>query len=428
MKFVDLVKIKIKSGKGGDGMTSFRREKYVPRGGPSGGDGGRGGDVIFEGDENLTTLLDYRYERHRSAEDGEKGQSKKKHGKDGEDRVLHVPVGTTIFNDATGKILADITEHAQRAVVLKGGRGGRGNVKFTTSRNTAPRISENGEPGSELEVRLELKLLADVGLIGKPSVGKSTILSVISKSRPKIADYHFTTLAPNLGVTGTNDERSFVVADLPGLIEGASQGQGLGIQFLRHIERTRVILHVVDMSAFEGRDPYEDYTNINSELKAYGYGLEERPQVVIANKMDMPSAEANLEAFKERYDDAYPIVPISAHTQENIDQMLLKTADVLDEQPPFSPYRQEEFEEHVTYTFEPEDTEFTIRKGDDGIFEIGGEAMQRLFEMTDFSEDESVRRFARQMRSLGVDRELRKLGVENGDTVRLFDVEFEFID
>ncbi|MFW5893038.1 MAG: GTPase ObgE [Bacillota bacterium] len=428
MKFVDLVKIKIKSGKGGDGMTSFRREKYVPRGGPSGGDGGHGGNIVFEGDENLTTLLDYRYERHRSAPDGENGQSKKKHGKDGEDRVLKVPVGTTIFNDATGKILADITDHGQQAIVLRGGRGGRGNVKFTTSRNTAPRISENGEPGSELDVRLELKLLADVGLIGKPSVGKSTILSVISKSRPKIADYHFTTIQPNLGVAGTNDDRSFVVADLPGLIEGASEGHGLGIQFLRHIERTRVILHVVDMSAFEGRDPYEDYKNINAELKAYGYGLEERPQVVIANKMDMPDSKENLEAFKARYEDPYPIIPISAHTHENIDKMLLKTADVLDEQPKFSPYNQADFEEHVTYTFEPEDTPFTIRKGDDGIFEIGGEAMQRLFEMTNFKEDESVRRFGRQLKNLGVDRELRNLGVENGDTVRIFDAEFEFVD
>ncbi len=428
MKFVDLVKIKIKSGKGGDGMTSFRREKYVPKGGPSGGDGGRGGDVIFEGDENLTTLLDYRYERHRTAENGENGQSKKKHGKDGEDRVLKVPVGTTIFNDESKKILADITEHGQRAIVLKGGRGGRGNVKFTTSRNTAPRISENGEPGKELEVRLELKLLADVGLIGKPSVGKSTILSVISKSRPKIADYHFTTIQPNLGVTGTTDERSFVVADLPGLIEGASEGHGLGIQFLRHIERTRVILHVVDMSAFEGREPFEDYKNINAELKAYGYGLEHRPQIVIANKMDMPDAEANLEAFKARYEDDYPIIPISAHTRHNIEKMLLKTADLLDSQPVFSPYEQDDFEEHVTYTFEPEDTPFTIRKGDDGIFEIGGDAMERLFEMTNFKEDESVRRFSRQLKELGVDGELRNLGVEHGDTIRIFGVEFEFID
>ncbi|MGM0435810.1 MAG: GTPase ObgE [Bacillota bacterium] len=426
--FVDLVKIKIKSGKGGDGMAAFRREKYVPKGGPSGGDGGRGGNVVFVGDEGLTTLLDYRYDRHRSAEDGGNGENKKKHGKDGEDAFLKVPVGTTIFNEENGKVLADITEHGQKAVILRGGRGGRGNVKFTTSRNTAPKISENGEPGAELEVRLELKLLADVGLLGKPSVGKSTLLSVISKSRPKIADYHFTTIQPNLGVTATSDQRSFVVADLPGLIEGASQGHGLGMQFLRHIERTRVILHVLDMSAFEGRDPYEDYININKELKEYGFDLENRPQIVIANKMDMPDSEANLESFKERYEDSYPIIPISALTHDNLDKMLLKTADLLDELPIFSPYDKKDFEEHVTYTFQPGDTPFTIRKGDDGIFEIGGEGLQRLFEMTDFKEDQSVRRFARQLKIMGVDKELRNLGVENGDTVRIFNNEFEFLD
>ena len=426
--FVDLVKIKIKSGKGGDGMAAFRREKYVPKGGPSGGDGGRGGNVVFVGDEGITTLLDFRYDRHRSAEDGGNGQSKKKHGKGGEDAFLKVPVGTTVFNDITGKVLADITEHDQKAVILRGGRGGRGNVKFTTSRNTAPKISENGEPGAELEIRLELKLLADVGLIGKPSVGKSTILSVISKSRPKIADYHFTTIQPNLGVTATSDKRSFVVADLPGLIEGASQGHGLGYQFLRHIERTRVILHVVDMSAFEGRDPFEDYTNINNELREYGFDLENRPQVVIANKMDMPDSKANLEAFKAHYEDLYPIIPISALTHENLDKMLLKTADILDELPIFSPYDKEDFEEHVTYTFQPEDTPFTIRKGDDGLFEIGGEGLQRLFEMTDFKEDQSVRRFARQLKIMGVDKELRNLGVKNKDTIKIFSNEFEFLD
>ncbi len=426
--FVDLVKLTIQSGKGGDGMSAFRREKYVPKGGPSGGDGGRGGHVIFEGDEGLSTLLEYRYNKHRKADDGEAGKNKKMHGGNGEDLVMKVPVGTTIFNDKTNKVVADITEHKQQAIVLQGGRGGRGNVKFMNSRNTAPDIAEKGEPGHELDIRIELKLLADVGLIGMPSVGKSTLISAISASKPKIADYHFTTIKPNLGVVGTTDQRSFVAADLPGLIEGASLGQGLGTQFLRHIERTRVILHVVDMSAFEGRDPYEDFQTINQELINYKKDLETRPQIIVANKMDMPDAEANLEKFKTQYQGEAEIIPISAYTRKNIDYLLLKTADLLDSIPQSSLYDSDDFEAFVTYQFEGHEQPYTIKKGDDGIYEIEGDGLKRLFEMTDFSKEESIRRFARQLRGLGIDRELRDLGVEHGDVVRIFDVSFEFID
>ncbi len=426
--FVDLVKINIQSGKGGDGMSAFRREKYVPKGGPAGGDGGRGGHVIFEGDEGLSTLLEFRYNKIRKADDGKPGQNKKMHGANGKDLVLKVPVGTTVFNKKTNKVIADITEHKQQAIVLHGGRGGRGNVKFTTSRNTAPDIAEKGEPSAEMDIRIELKLLADVGLVGMPSVGKSTLISAISASKPKIADYHFTTITPNLGVVGTSDQRSFVAADLPGLIEGAAQGQGLGIQFLRHIERTRIILHVIDMSGYEGRDPFEDFQAINRELIAYRHDLESRPQIIVANKMDMPESKENLKSFKDRYDGGAEIIPISAYTRENLDLLLLKTADLLETIPLHSLYATEDFEELVTYHFEGHESPYTIKKGDDGTYEIGGEGLRRLFEMTDFSKDQSIKRFARQLRGLGIDRELRELGVENGDTVRIFDVSFEFLD
>lgn len=425
--FVDLVKMTIESGKGGDGMSAFRREKYVPKGGPSGGDGGRGGHVVFEGDEGLSTLLEFRYNKIRKASDGENGKNKKMHGKDGEDLVLKVPVGTTIFNQQNNRVLADITEHKQRAIVLRGGRGGRGNVKFTSSKNTAPDIAERGEPGDDLDIRLELKLLADVGLIGMPSVGKSTLISAISAARPKTADYHFTTLSPNLGVVGTNDQRSFVCADMPGLIKGAAMGSGLGAQFLRHIERTRVLLHIIDMSGFEGRDPYEDYETINQELRNYDASLMNRPQIVVANKMDMPGSQENLEAFKTKT-PGLDIIPISAYTRENLESLIHKTADLLDEIKRTPLYDQDTFESHVTYQYEGHEAPYTIKKGDDGVYEIGGEGLKRLFEMTDFSKEQSIKRFARQLRGLGIDRELRELGVKHGDAVRIFDVTFEFLD
>jgi len=426
--FVDLVKVKISSGKGGDGMSSFRREKYVPKGGPSGGDGGRGGHVVFEGDEGLSTLLDLRYNKLLKSDDGENGKTKRMHGKNGEDLIIKVPVGTTIFDDETDKVLADITEHKQTAYVLRGGRGGRGNVKFTSSRNTAPEIAEKGEPGTTLNVRIELKLLADVALVGMPSVGKSTLISVISKSRPKIADYHFTTLNPNLGVVGVQDGRSFVCADLPGLIEGASLGQGLGLQFLRHIERTRVILHVIDMSAYEGRDPYDDYLTIQNELESYKYDLTSRPQIIVANKMDLPGAVENLESFKARLNTDVEIVAISAATKDNIEVLLHKTADLLEHAEHFSLYDTDDYADYITYTFEDEEAKFEVTLADDGVYEISGDALKRLFDMTDFSTDQSIKRFARQLRSLGVDQTLRDKGVKHGDTVRIFGFSFEFLD
>lgn len=426
--FVDLVKIKVKSGKGGDGMIAFRREKYVPMGGPSGGNGGRGGHIVFKGDEGLSTLLDLRYNKLLVAEDGQNGMNKRMDGKNGKDLIVKVPVGTSIFDDETGKVLADITKHDQEVVITKGGRGGRGNVQFTTSRNTAPEIAEKGEPAQALNLRIELKLLADVAFVGMPSVGKSTIISIISKSRPKIADYHFTTLAPNLGVVGTKDNRSFVAADLPGLIKGASLGHGLGLQFLKHIERTRVIWHILDMSAFEGRDPFEDYQVIQKELESYGHKLIDRPQIIVANKMDLPDAKDNLELFKAQYKGDYPIIPISAATKDNIEYLLLKTADLLEATAPFSLYEEDEYADMVEYTFTEEEKRFEIILGDDGVYEIHGEPLRRVFEMTNFSTEQGVARFARQMRTLGVDQALREKGVKNGDTVRLFGFAFEFID
>ncbi len=424
--FIDIVKITIRSGKGGDGMSAFRREKYVPKGGPSGGNGGRGGDVYFVGDEGLSTLLEFRYNRLLKAEDGEAGKNKKMQGKDGENLFLKVPVGTTVFNARTGKVLADITANDQKALILKGGRGGRGNAVFASSRNTAPDYAEKGEPGKELDLQIELKLLADVGIIGMPNAGKSTLISVISAARPKIASYPFTTIVPNLGVVGTDDGRSFVAADMPGLIEGASRGQGLGQQFLRHIERTRVLVHVVDMSAFEGRDPYEDCKTINDELAAYGHKLEKRPQVIVANKMDMPEAESNLERFRRLYKGDHPIIPISSVTKKNIKKLVYLVADELAETKKKALYEPDAFAPYVEYTFNGEKEPFTIRRGDDGILEVEGEGIEKLFAMTDFAKHEGVRRFARRLKELGVEAELKKLGAETGDTVRILGEEFDF--
>lgn len=426
--FVDLVKIKISSGKGGDGTVAFRREKFVPMGGPSGGDGGKGGNVIFVGDEGLSTLIDLKYNKVLRAEDGENGKPKRMHGATGKDLVVTVPVGTTIYDDETDKVVGDITEHNQQVMVAKGGRGGRGNVKFATSRNTAPEIAEKGEPGYTRMIRCELKVLADVGLVGLPSVGKSTLISIVSNSRPKIASYHFTTLQPNLGVVRVEDSRSFVMADLPGLIEGASLGQGLGLQFLRHIERTRVILHVVDMSGSEGRDPYEDYVVINNELASYKYNLMKRPQIIVANKMDISGAEDNLELFKMQLQEDYPIIPISAATNLGVQELLYKTMDLLENTKRFDLYDEVDYDEVVEYTFEADEEVFNVRCGDDGVYEVYGKPLKKIFDMTDFSKDQSVKRFSRVLRSLGVDAKLRELGVENGDTVRVFDFEFEFID
>ncbi|MFC7364730.1 MULTISPECIES: GTPase ObgE [Bhargavaea] len=429
--FVDHVKIYVKGGDGGNGMVAFRREKYEPMGGPAGGDGGKGADVIFEVDEGLRTLMDFRYQRHFKAQRGEHGMSKSMHGKNAKDMVVKVPPGTTVTDAESGAIIADLTEHGQRSVIAKGGRGGRGNIRFATPANPAPEISEKGEPGYELEVVLELKVLADVGLVGFPSVGKSTLLSVVSAAKPKIGDYHFTTIVPNLGVVDVGEGRSFVMADLPGLIEGAHEGVGLGHQFLRHIERTRVIVHVIDMSGMEGRDPYEDYVTINEELEQYNLRLTERPQIVVANKMDMPEAEMNLAEFKEQIPSDVKVYPISAITRQGLSDLLYAVADLLEETPEFPLYAPEEVEEsrHVLYKFEAEKKdEFIIGRDDDGAFTVGGPAIERLFKMTNFSHEESVRRFGRQLRGMGIDDALRERGVKDGDTVRIMDYEFEFVD
>ncbi|SFF52478.1 GTP-binding protein [Halobacillus alkaliphilus] len=425
--FVDQVKVFVKAGDGGNGLVAYRREKYVPKGGPAGGDGGNGGNVIFEVDEGLNTLMDFRYQHHFKAARGENGMNQKQHGKNADPLVVSVPPGTTVKDADTDKVIADLTEHKQRAVIAKGGRGGRGNARFATARNPAPEIAENGEPGEELDVVVELKLLADVGLVGFPSVGKSTFLSVVTAAKPKIADYHFTTLSPNLGVVESQDHRSFVMADLPGLIEGAHEGIGLGHQFLRHVERTRLLLHVVDMSGLEGRDPYEDYVTINNELSSYDKRLEKRPQIIVANKMDMPDSEENLKVFKEYLDKDVMVFPISTITREGLDELLYTVADKLD-QIPKQEETVEEVDERVVYKFEKEEAPFQLTRADDGAYVLYGEKIESLFRRTDFSRDQSINRFARQMRSMGVDDALRKRGAKDGDTVRVLDYEFEFVD
>lgn len=423
MKFIDRVKIYVQAGTGGNGTVAFRREAHVPKGGPSGGDGGRGGSVIFVATNSLSTLLDLRYYREYKAQNGEKGHAKKMHGADADDLVIRVPLGTCVYDDDTGNIIADLTKDGQRAVIAKGGRGGRGNARFASSRNPAPKICENGEPGEKFNLRVELKLLADVGLVGFPSVGKSTLLSVVSKARPQIADYHFTTIVPNLGVVQVKDGRSFVMADLPGLIEGASQGKGLGHQFLRHIERCRVIVHIIDMSGSEGRDPYEDYVTINKELGEYEYRLLERPQIIVANKMDGDEAEENLKKFKEKLGDQ-KVFPIIAPIHEGIDAVLYAVADALETAPDF--FNQEEEQESVLYTYKEEEKPFTIHNKGNGVWEVTGKKVERLVQMASFTTDDGFQRFALQIRNMGIDDALREAGCEDGDTVRLYDFEFEF--
>ena len=433
--FLDEVKIFVRSGDGGNGLVAFRREKYVPKGGPAGGDGGRGANVVFIVDEGLRTFMDYRYQKKFVAPNGENGMSKGMHGRKSKDLYLKVPPGTVIRDTDTGEVLADLVEHEQEVIVARGGRGGRGNCRFATPSNPAPEIAENGEPGEERNLTLELKLMADVGLVGFPSEGKSTLLSITSKAKPKIADYHFTTLAPNLGVVETKDHRSFVMADLPGLIEGASQGVGLGHQFLRHIERTKVIVHVVDMSETDGRDPYEDYKIINQELGGYNMRLLERPQIVVANKMDIPAAQENLEEFKAKLaadGEEVDIVEISAFTRTNVDNLLYKISDILDSTDPNMLYEldteEESMENRVLYKHKPKDETFKITRDDTAAYVVSGPGIERAFLMTDFNRDASVRRFAQQMRSMGVDDALRERGCKNGDTVKILKGEFEFVE
>jgi len=425
--FVDSVKIYVKGGDGGNGIVAFRREKYVPKGGPAGGDGGKGGDVVLEVDEGLSTLLDFRYQRHFKAPRGQNGKSKGQHGADADDLVLKVPPGTMVYDDETGELLADLTRHGQRAVIARGGRGGRGNMRFATPANPAPEIAEKGEPGEERWVRLELKLLADVGLIGFPSVGKSTLLSVVSAAKPKIAPYPFTTLSPNLGVVDVDGERSFVLADLPGLIEGAHQGVGLGHQFLRHVERTRLLIHVVDIAGSEGRDPVEDYHKINEELRLYDERLASRPQVVAANKMDLPGAAENLERFRRAVPDV-PVYPISAATRQGVRELVYAVADLL-ETLPKEPFVREETDaaEVKVFRAEPEPEPFTVRRENE-LFVVEGPRIEKLVAMTDFSREDSVRYFAHLMRKMGVEDALRAKGAKPGDTVRIGDLLFDFLE
>lgn len=427
MNFVDKVQIYVQAGKGGDGQSSFRREAYVPKGGPSGGDGGKGGSVIFLATNSLTTLLDLRYNRRYVAKNGQNGMPKKMHGADANDLVIRVPVGTVIYNDDKDTIMADLTQDGQKVVIAKGGRGGRGNARFATSRNPAPTLCERGEPGEKFNLRIELKLLADVGLVGYPSVGKSTLLSVVSRAKPEIADYHFTTIVPNLGVVQVKDGRSFVMADLPGLIEGASLGKGLGHQFLRHIERCRVIVHLVDMSGSEGRDPYEDYLSINKELGDYAYRLLERPQIVVATKMDYMESDDNLERFKEQLGDDIKVYPIIAPIHEGLDPLLYAIADTLETAESIS--LQDEEEETVLYTYEEDDgNAFEVYMDEPGVYVVTGEKVEKILEMAALYTDEGMQRFARTMRNIGVDEALRVAGCQNGDTVRILDYEFEFSD
>ncbi|MFH5182246.1 GTPase ObgE [Paenibacillus sp. TAB 01] len=430
--FVDKAKIYVKGGDGGDGLVAFRREKYVPEGGPAGGDGGDGGDVIFRVDEGLRTLMDFRYQKHFKAQRGEKGRNKSQHGANADDMIVRVPPGTVVIDDDTQEILADLTRHEQEVVVAKGGRGGRGNIRFATPNNPAPEIAENGEEGKERWVILELKVMADVGLVGFPSVGKSTLLSVVSAAQPKIGAYHFTTLTPNLGVVDVGDGRSFVMADLPGLIEGAHEGVGLGHEFLRHVERTRVIVHIVDMAATDGRDPFEDWQKINEELKLYNSKLEERPQIVVANKMDMPEAEEYLAVFKEQLAEVNPaaeIIQISAVTKRGIQELLYKIADLL-ETIPEMPHVEElaSLSERKVYRLEAKDDEdYTIRRDNDD-FVVESPSLEKLIKRTNFSTEEAVMRFARILRKKGIDQALRERGAKDGQTVRIGDFEFEFVE
>ncbi|WP_277584477.1 GTPase ObgE [Psychrobacillus antarcticus] len=428
--FVDHVKVYVRGGDGGDGMVGFRREKYVPLGGPAGGDGGNGGNVIFEVEEGLRTLMDFRYKRIFKADRGVHGGSKNMHGAAADDMIIKVPPGTIVKNEETGEVIADLVEHGQQAIIVRGGRGGRGNSRFATPANPAPELSEKGEPGFELNAELELKVLADVGLVGFPSVGKSTLLSVVSAAKPKIAPYHFTTIVPNLGMVETEDHRSFAMADLPGLIEGAHEGVGLGHQFLRHIERTRVIVHVIDMSGMEGRDPYEDYLTINDELKQYNLRLTERPQIIVANKMDMPDSEENLKIFKEKIGSDIKVFPISAISRQGLQELLFAVADMLEVAPefPLEELVEEETETSVMYKYQAKQDDFTISRDDDGAFVLAGGSLERLFKMTDFSREDSIRRFSRQLRGMGIDDALRKRGAKDGDIVRLLKFEFEFIE
>ena len=418
--FVDELTIKLLAGSGGDGCTSFRREKFVPMGGPDGGNGGKGASIIFEVDKNLKTLVDLSYRKIIKAPKGENGKGSNKYGKNAEDIIIAVPEGTTVINTETNEVMADLINDKERFVVARGGRGGKGNKSFATHDVPAPKFSEKGEPGEEVIVKLELKVLADVGLIGMPSVGKSTLLSVISASKPKIAAYHFTTLNPNLGVVKLKNGDSFVMADLPGLIEGASNGVGLGIEFLKHAMRTRIIAHVVDMGSSEGRNPSEDYRVIREEIEKYSEILKNKKEVVIASKMDLADGSKNLEEFKKNYPNV-EVIPISAFNMEGIDEMIERLMEILKETPKEELYPQESFK---VYKYE-DNVPYKIKK-DGNIWVVSGNEIETLLLMTKFNEDEGVLRFARKFKGMGIEDELEKMGAKPGDDVAINDYLFTY--
>ena len=423
--FIDRAVIEVRSGKGGDGAIAFLHEKYVAKGGPAGGNGGRGGSIYLRASKTINTLFNFRHSKTFIANDGEKGGIKNQYGKYAEDVIVDVPVGTVVYLEKDKEFLGDLNEDGKIVMVAKGGRGGRGNSCFKSSTNRVPKIAENGEPGERKRLILELKLLADVGLVGFPSVGKSTLLSVVSAAKPEIADYPFTTITPNLGVVSVKDGTSFVMADLPGLIEGAHQGKGLGLQFLRHIERCRVIVHVIDLSE-TGRDPFEDYKIINNELKEYGFALDKRPQIIVASKMDEEGAEEKLKKLEKQI--GKEIIPISAITEDNIDKLLYKCSEVLKETPLFPLYdSKEEDLDHKTYTLEDEEPYFTIRRLDAHTWSIEGEKMLKFYHMTNISTDEGMMVLMSKIRSLRIDDELENRGATDGDTVILDDFEFEYV-
>ncbi len=421
--FVDEVNIQVTAGCGGDGCMAFRREKYIPMGGPYGGNGGRGGDVIFVADSGLKTLIDLKYQRHIKGNSGENGEGKNKNGKSATDTIIKVPIGTTIKDNDTGLIIADLLKNGQEAKIATGGRGGRGNVSLATKSNPCPSVCERGEPGEQRNVNITLRLLADVGLVGMPSVGKSTILSMITAANPKIASYHFTTLSPNLGVVTTNSKKSFVIADLPGLIEGASSGSGLGHKFLKHIERTKIIAHIIDISGSEGRDPYEDYLTINKELNEFNPKLLNKQQVIICNKMDLPGALDNYQSLVKKIKDV-KIFKVEAINNKGLDEVINYLADLVENTNEEDLFEEEKFETHVLYKFK-EEQPFTIVK-DGNVWVVKGQGVEKLLKMTNFNSEEAYSRFAKKLRSMGIDEKLEQMGIQEGDIVRILNYEFEY--
>ncbi|AGM26197.1 GTPase ObgE [Spiroplasma syrphidicola EA-1] len=431
MKFIDVAKIKLKAGDGGNGAVAFHRELYVPKGGPSGGDGGHGGDIIFVGDEGMNTLLDLKYQREIKAEDGNKGDIKNMHGRNAPDKYIHVPLGTLIYNNDNDEIICDIVQHNQEVIIAKGGKGGRGNARFASSKNKAPTIFEAGELGQELEIRCELKVLADVGLVGLPNAGKSTLLSKISKAKPQIADYPFTTLTPQLGVAQDSKGRTFVVSDLPGLIPGAAEGKGLGFAFLRHIERCKIIVHVLDMSGNYGtEDVYQNYLNIRSELERYNINLAHRPEIIVANKMDIDLSALNLTDFKEKLPTA-EIIEISGLFSQHLDELLLKIGDKLatvsDSQALWEINQGEENPaDYKVYEFEEAGIDVKVINLGNGLWEVTGEDVHKAYQKNPISTYDNLLVFNKKLQSLKVFDMLREKGIKDGDLVKIFEYELEW--